>query len=263
VFIASPSLPCKQRHAGHRASDIPRAPSYGFYTLQTGIPVAPGIFLEFAGSWYDFRTWATPRRETRITSIPVWVRAKVNAMRHLLIPIASVAAFVLAGCDSVVKVYEPLYPTSYSDGELEYAARGGALKVDVRGNPFSMIPEEFAERVIAEMKGATRGPEVNFSGSPPGAGSAPYRVVMMFDARANANGNDVCAEKAETLPAREKVLRLLTAFCNGDVALTESIGWVSDVTGPDDEKFRELIRQTALGLLPVHDFRGSEPKIPD
>lgn len=184
-------------------------------------------------------------------------------MRILTFSIVLSVAAIQAGCANYVKVYEPLYPTSYSTGEFAYAARGGEMEVDVRGNPFSMIPEQFADRVIAEMKGATRGPDVNFTTTPTGKGSAPYRVVMMFNAPANAAGDDACAEKTVATATSGKQLSLLTTFCNGDVALTESTGWVSNVAGPDDAKFRELIRQTALALIPTHDFNGAEPQIPD
>ena len=182
-------------------------------------------------------------------------------MRKFLIPIVAGVVAAQAGCASYVRVYEPLYPQSYSTGEFSYAARDGEMQVDVRGNPFSMIPERFADRVVAEMKGATRGPEVKFSTAPSGKGSAPYRVVMMFNAPPTAFGDDACAETATSIPSSGKQLRLLTTFCNGDVALAESEGWVDNVAGPDDANFRELVRQVALALIPTHDFNGSEPDI--
>ncbi len=182
-------------------------------------------------------------------------------MRKFLIPIVVGAAAAQAGCASYVRVYEPLYPQSYSTGEFSYAARDGEMQVDVRGNPFSMIPERFADRVVAEMKGATRGPEVKFSTAPSGKGSAPYRVVMLFNAPPAAFGDEDCAETVGPNPPSGNELRLLTTFCNGDVALAESEGWAYNVAGPNDPKFRELVRQVALALIPTHDFNGSEPDI--
>ena len=184
-------------------------------------------------------------------------------MRNFLFPIVVGVAAVQVGCANFVRVHEPLHPQRYSTGELSYAARGGEMQVDVRGNPFSMIPEQFADRVVAEMKGATRGPEVKFSTTPSGTGSAPYRVVMMFNAPPTAIGDDVCAETVAAVPSSGTQLRLLTTLCNGDVALTESEGWAANVAGPEDAKFRELIRQVALALIPTHDYRGSEPNIPN
>jgi hypothetical protein len=189
------------------------------------------------------------------------LRRKVEAMQKFLIPILAGVVAVQVGCASYIVVYEPLYPQRYSVGEFAYAARGGELQVDVRGNPFSMIPEQFADRVVAEMKGATRGPDVKFSMAPSGKGSAPYRVVMMFNASATAFGDDACAENAIAVPSNGKDLRLLTTFCNGDVALTESEGWVTNVSGPDDARFRELVRQVAPALIPTHDYNGAEPTV--
>ncbi len=182
-------------------------------------------------------------------------------MQIFLVPIVAGVVAAQAGCTSYVRVYEPLYPQRYSLGEFSYAARGGEMQVDVRGNPFSMIPERFADRVVAEMKGATRGPEVKFSTAPSGKGSAPYRVVMMFNAPPTAFGDDACAETVAAIPPSGNELRLLTTFCNGDVALTESAGWAYNVAGPNDAKFRELVRQVALALIPTHDYNGSEPEI--
>ena len=158
-------------------------------------------------------------------------------------------------------MYEGHYPRSYSTGEFSYAARRGEMQLDVQGNPFSMIPEQFADRVAAEMKGATRGPEVKFSTVPSGEGSAPYRVVMLFNGPNSAYGNAACAGNAMAMSPDGKKLRLVTTFCNGDFALTESEGWAYNVTGPDDAKFRELVRQVALSLIPTHDYNGSEPDI--
>ena len=198
----------------------------------------------------------------------VWIltgllRRKMKAMRKYLIPIVLGVVAAQAGCADFVRVYEPLYPQRYSEGEFSYAARRGEMQVDVRGNPFSMIPERFADRVVAEMKGATRGPEVKFATSPSGEGSAPYRVVMLFNGPPGAFGDDACAETATAYPPNGKELRLLTTFCNGDVALAESEGWAYNVTSPNDAKFRELVRQVALSLIPTHDYNGSGPRLTD
>ena len=70
-------------------------------------------------------------------------------MRKFLIPIVLGVVSAQVGCTSFIRVYEPLHSQNYSTGEFSYAARGGEMQLDVRGNPFSMIPERFANRVVA------------------------------------------------------------------------------------------------------------------
>ena len=174
-------------------------------------------------------------------------------MRRSLMAVLAVGVVAQIGCASEVMVYEPGYPQRYSTGEFFYAARGGEMRVDVRGNPFAMAPERFADRVLTDMAGATRGPNVNFTTSPSGAGSEPYRVVMLFNAGPAAFGDDACAETAGPVAPYGDRLTLLSVFCNGDVALAESEGWAYGIAGPDDAKFRKLVRAVALALIPTHE----------
>ncbi len=185
-------------------------------------------------------------------------------MRRSLMAVLALGVVALAGCTSEVMVYEPGYPQRYSTGEFFYAARGGEMRVDVRGDPFGMAPERFADRVLTDMAGATRGPNVNFTTSPSGTGSAPYRVVMLFSAGPAAFGDDACAETAGPVAPYGDRLTLLSVFCNGDVALAESEGWAYDVAGPDDVRFRKLVRAVSLALIPTHDFGlGDDGPIPN
>ncbi len=185
-------------------------------------------------------------------------------MRSSLMAVLGVVVVTQIGCTSGVMVYEPLHPQRYLPGEFSYAARGGEMRVDVRGNPFAMTPERFAGRVLTDMVGATRGPEVNFVSAPSGAGSAPYRVVMLFNAGPPAFGDNACAETIGPVSPDGNRLSLLAVFCNSDVALAESEGWTYDVTGPDDVKFGELVRGVAGALIPTHDFNDAgDPVIPN
>ncbi len=181
-------------------------------------------------------------------------------MRRSLMAVVAGVVVAQVGCAFGVVVYEPLYPQSYTTGEFFYAARGGEMLVEVRGEPFAISPERFADRVVTDMAGATRGPEVRFTTVSSGAGSAPYRVVMMFNAGPAVLADEACAGTPIQSSPNGNRVTLLAVFCNGDAALAESEGWAYDVAGPDDDKFRELVRQVAFALIPTHDYQeGDQP----
>ncbi len=175
-------------------------------------------------------------------------------MRRSLMAVVAGVVVAQVGCAFGVVVYEPLYPQSYTTGEFFYAARGGEMLVDVRGEPFAISPERFADRVVTDMAGATRGPEVTFTTVSSDAGSAPYRVVMLFNGP-TVLADEACAGTPTRSSPNSNRVTLLSVFCNGDVALAESEGWANDVAGPDDDKFRELVRQVAFALIPTYESK--------
>ena len=180
-------------------------------------------------------------------------------MRNFLIPIMMGVVAAQAGCTSYVRVYEPLYPQRYSLGEFSYAARYGEMQVDVRGNPFSMIPERFADRVVAEMKGATRGPEVKFSTVPSGKGSAPYRVVMLFNGPpGDGDGGDrgIAGMPERVSEFRDGVeLAIEYAKATGCKKLHAMAGVVADgnVTQGHLDTYTENVQYAADAVAPIGD----------
>jgi hypothetical protein len=171
-------------------------------------------------------------------------------------PLPALAALaLLAGCDGVV-VTQPVGVQRYSDGDFEYAARTGEMKTEIAGNPFGNAPN-FAPLVVGHMQNANRGIPVRFVLEPQGRGSAPYHVVMAFNASGNALGRDACslAGALSTAPGTG-VVHLFAVFCVGDVALAEASGSAADLNGPDDPKLRSLVRQVTYALIPSYDFKG-------
>jgi hypothetical protein len=159
----------------------------------------------------------------------------------------------LAACDSVV-VYEPLYSQRYSDGMFDYAGRNGEMNLDVIGNPFGS--SNFVQIVADDMYGATRGAPVKFTPQPQGPGSAPFHVVMAFNPPPGATSDEACARRVSPTTGTNGVVLVLAAFCSGDVVMTEATGRAGNIAGPDDPRFRSLVRQVALALIPPYDRRN-------
>jgi hypothetical protein len=161
---------------------------------------------------------------------------------------------LVSGCEGVM-VYEPMYTQLYSNGSFDYAARNGVMKTEIVGDPFGGAPN-FAEKVTDYLYGATRSVPVKFALQPQGTGSAPYHVVMIFNAPAGATSDQACAQRVAPAAGRSPdAIHVLAAFCSGDLAMSEAGGRAAGVTGPDDPKFRSLVRQVAYGLIPPYDRR--------
>jgi hypothetical protein len=81
-----------------------------------------------------------------------------------------------------------------------------------------------------------------------------YKIVMMFNPASAVSGNTLCAKSQSLPPTPVTRASLLAAFCRGDVAISESNGWVR-LSGPEDPNFARLIDAVTLTLFPRADIR--------
>jgi hypothetical protein len=168
-------------------------------------------------------------------------------------------AAVLAGCGSVA-VNDPIASPAYVQDEELYAARGGALRVEVAGDTFGLPPERFADLVVDTMRNRyyRRG---FFTREASRATDPRYRVVMMFNPYRGVSGHALCAAPQPYQPAPRapgERTSLLAAFCGGPDALSETNGWAV-VSGPDDPRFAELVMAVTNTVFPRVDQRR-DPK---
>jgi hypothetical protein len=175
-------------------------------------------------------------------------------MRHW---IAVFAALALAGCDAVI-VSEPVQHNYYTAGEEDYAARNGAIRVEVAGDTFGMGREEFANEVVAWMRGGYYRHDF-FTREASRATDPRYKIVMMFNPDPAVSGTALCAAAQPyqpVPPAPGGRTSLLAAFCGRGLALSEAQGWVP-VSGVRDPKLAELITRVTNSLFPKFDVRQS------
>lgn len=177
--------------------------------------------------------------------------------RRLLI-LTMLAVSALAGCETGVTIYEPIYRQRYSSGELEYATQHGELRTTVIGNPFATSREEFSDSVMRLMKGANRGPVFTYTAAPtriePGTNESKQHVVVAFGARINVPAADLC-KRPDAVPVERTGgdVRMMAAFCFEEQLSSEAAGTARDVRGLDDPKFVALVRGVTFALFPETD----------
>lgn len=164
------------------------------------------------------------------------------------------AVLGIAACGSVI-VQEPVFTQVYYDGAFEYAASKGELHTEIDGNPLGLPKNRFDALVTATMKGANFGPEVTYTTGRSERTLKPFKVVMLFNAPPSASAIEACAENRKPLSAGDMSggVSLLSVFCQWGRVLSEAEGTVSGMRGPDDPRFRDLVRQVTASLFPVYD----------
>lgn len=160
----------------------------------------------------------------------------------------------VSACVGGVIVQEPVYEQIFTDGDAEYAMQNGEMLTRVYGNPFAPGAAGIERSVTRLMKGANRGPEVEFTPKPEGKGSDPYHIVMVFNPPPSLSAESICGGGSDfgSVPAGGLVT-LLSGFCIGDDLLSTASGSTAGVSGPGDPKFRELVRLVTYSLFPAYD----------
>jgi len=162
---------------------------------------------------------------------------------------------ILAGaasaCTSTDVVLSPTsYYAAYTPTVLSYSATSGGILVEVVGNPFDAPKADLEQSITGAMAGSHFGPRVDFVTTPPEDFRSPYRIVMVFDSAQGYTQAKLCAQTETIQPEAGETVRAHAALCAADQPLTGVNGRVSDVTGPDDPKFGQLIAQMTTNLLP-------------
>lgn len=180
-------------------------------------------------------------------------------MKHVHGWVAAVAMLVLlAACAQVVMVSDPVTHPNYVKNEELYAARNGAIRIEVDGDTFGLPREQFADLVVNRMR-TTYYRHDMFTREASRATDPRYKIVMMFNPDPAVSGNNLCAAAQPFAPvpraAGERSV-LLAAFCGGTMALSENSGWVA-LSGVDDPNFPRLVDQVTASLFAKTDIRDT------
>jgi hypothetical protein len=156
------------------------------------------------------------------------------------------AALFLAACGvgttSYVNVDSSYDPVQYA--RLPYT---GPLYVEVSGNPFA-IPSDQMAKVVYDA--------VAPSGAAVGNGQGP-RLHYAFGPDAT-NFNLACSASGTTGRVNGRIT-MVAALCRGtDHALTYLSASIDGVSGPDDPRFRQFLRQTTVQLFPAQTDESRE-----
>ena len=127
----------------------------------------------------------------------------------------------------------------YDPQQYRFVPYTRAMKADVSGNPFGMDQQAFNDLVSETIQ-------------PPGvvpSDASPYRVHLAFNGSTSVNRDLAC--RASGGGVRSGDMTLVAALCPGTgAALTFLTGSVSDVSGPDDPRFRKFVRSSVVKLFP-------------
>lgn len=140
---------------------------------------------------------------------------------------------------------------SYPAYQYQFVPYTRAMKLDISGNPFGMDQQAFNQAVSEAVQ-------------PPGVvetDSSPYRVRLAFGP--SHTGRNIACQAAGSNGNSGGEVRLVAALCPGSgPALTYLSGSVSDVSGPDDPRFRRFMRTAVVKLFPrpTNDDRPDHDK---
>jgi hypothetical protein len=145
---------------------------------------------------------------------------------------------LLAGC-TPGRIDRVRVESGYDPQQYQFVPYTKAMKADVSGNPFGMDQQAFSDLVSETIQ-------------PPGiipSDGSPYRVRLAFNGSTSVNKDLAC--RASGGGVRSGDMTLVAALCPGSgSALTFLTGSVSDISGPDDPRFRQFVRSSVVRLFP-------------
>jgi hypothetical protein len=157
-------------------------------------------------------------------------------------------ASVLAACAGSGVVYDFQASTQYSRGHVVAASESETLVV-VRNSPFTTDTNHAG--VVAAMQGRHLGPELRLTTERRGSDPERYKLVVHFG---TGTGNPCAETTSGGAPAA--LDRLNIAFCARDFTLTRVSGNPAGASGPSDPRFRTLVGQMMMELMPTEDPFG-------
>lgn len=148
--------------------------------------------------------------------------------------------------------------TAYDPKDFDLYLRDRDGRVVIKGDPFGMGAEAFAQAVTQLIPNKRRGAVTNFTTTPGPSADKTARLVLLFNVRASG---DICSMKTfEPAAARGGAIRLDAAWCPGPSAHSYATGYLSSASGVADTGFKALVAETATELFPMdNDHLPSEP----
>lgn len=171
------------------------------------------------------------------------------SMRHLALVAAAAAA--LGGCAAQgTRVGAADHTSLYTSTTLGYAARGGELATEVRGNPFSTAYD--AEQVAASLKPPAWHRNFRFTTQPNPETATSYRLILRFNPPPGGPvGDQICrgVEWGGFAPGGGPIVAHGT-LCAADRLAAEVRAYGGPATSPNDPAFQETMNAMLAELLP-------------
>jgi len=167
---------------------------------------------------------------------------------------AAAAALALAGCTFVIVEDMPGPRANYFDGDFEYATSKGSIVTVVAGNPFGLPKDQFDDAIRRDLtKFVTVGTAKFVANAGPDT-IAPFKVVVAFNTEPRISKGDLCKHGASTpVVSLQGETNVKMVFCDGDRVKSGSAAWVHGASGAGDRRFKDLVKQAAVVLIPAQD----------
>jgi len=157
-----------------------------------------------------------------------------------LFPLAAFGAALLLSACGVGTVSYVNVDSSYDPVQYARLPFTGPLYVEVSGNPFAIPGDQLAQVVYTSIApsnavvGNGQGPRLHFAFGP------------------DASNFNLACSAAGTTGRINGTISMVAALCGGrDHALTYLSASIDGVTGPNDPRFRQFLRQTTVQLFPA------------
>jgi hypothetical protein len=185
-------------------------------------------------------------------------------IKHSKVFATVIATLAIAGCSFVVVEDLPGPRANYFDGDFEYATHKGAIVTMVAGNPFGLPKQQFDDAVRRNLASSVIIGTAKFVADPSEETLAPFKVVVAFNTASSIDNYDLCEKGANTpIASHPGQMNVKMAFCDGDNLKSGSVAWVGGASSVDDRKFKDLVKQAAISMLPSQDGEDvGEPQIP-
>ena len=177
---------------------------------------------------------------------------------------AAIMGLTIAGCSLVLVEDMPGPRANYFDGDFEFATHKGAIVTMVAGNPFGLPKDQFDDAVRRDLAKSVSIGTAKFVAAAGEQTVAPFKVVVAFNTASSIDNHDLCKQGANIpITPQTGEVNVKMAFCDGDNLKSGSTAWVGGASTAQDARFKDLVKQAAVAMLPAQDSEDvGEPQIP-
>ena len=161
-------------------------------------------------------------------------------------------AFALGACASggLVKVTNVTQASGFSMGRVQYAAAGGEVFAEIRGNVFAAQGAGYEEAIASTLRLPSLYPRARITTRPARGTRTSQRLAFVFNPDRPPGAALMCNDIDRVpLAASGPETRVQAAFCSGERVLAEAHAVGPAATGPEDPAFQNLMRQLMANLL--------------
>ncbi len=178
------------------------------------------------------------------------------SIKHLAGVTGVGAALILGGCNTVHTVDTTIYNPDY----VGYAARNGAMPLEIIGNPFGPTDADDIRLTDALSLPGWHGTQKFERAQRKDDKWTNARVVLYFDAADKlTDGQDLCDGATGPLNRNSDLINVRAAFCAGDKKVSSAIGEGTRPQTPNDPEFQSLMHTVLAAMLPrINPNRGHD-----